>query len=703
MGEATRSVITSPRSVSCEAGVAGSFVYTVTVLVTRPLSRPVSRRTVTVPAPPTGTSCPETSPTVHPHEPLTFSIRNGASPAFSSRKACSTTVPRSTLPKSCVGAGTTSRGAPAAQAATASPSAAELSPRRYTPRDCPAPRTSRCNRRWWRRRWPSSASPSGLARCDGGGWGRRRVALLAVVDATVATRVPERERVAHGVGDVGVVRIADRHGRRRDDERERHEDVGGQRRELLAQALDRLWPHHGEHLDEGHVHGAAAGDGGAAGGDRWDQRAREHGRPAEAAAGGRKAVAHRHAEALEAARVGDRELQVDVIDQQRLDEQVVAQLQPAAARVAEGVVRVREGQRLLAEGIPEPGGEDAVGDRRAGVRDLARDLALGDRRPSLEPARRAKDQVVLEERRRGRRAQPEGDHRAQHRPCLHVPHDSPPRPSSHQRRLTISPGVSTTNRTRPIASTATNRIRPPVRFLSACMPSANASGAMSDGSAVGSPARVRTCSIRATVEASQHPSARETRAAATMPIATASPCRNCRYSVSASSAWPTVCPKLSTARPPRSSRSSAATTAALCRAQVATTRTSTSPFSASRSSRWASTSSNSVSSMITPYLITSASPATSSRRGSVRSTPTSATTNSGWWKTPIRFFPSAWFTPVLPPMPASTWASSVVGTCTSGSPRKSVPAAKPARSPTTPPPSATTGERRSIPASSRRS
>src|SRR5436305_1243423 len=54
--------------------------------------------------------------------------------------------------------------------------------------------------------------------------------------------------------------------------------------------------------------------------------------------------------------------------------------------------------------------------------------------------------------------------------------------------------------------------------------------------------------------------------------------------------------------------------------------------------------------------------------------------------------------PVLPPIAASTWARSVVGTCTSGRPRSSVAAAKPARSPTTPPPSATTGVRRAIPA-----
>ena len=45
--------------------------------------------------------------------------------------------------------------------------------------------------------------------------------------------------------------------------------------------------------------------------------------------------------------------------------------------------------------------------------------------------------------------------------------------------------------------------------------------------------------------------------------------------------------------------------------------------------------------------------------------------------------------PVLPPTEESTWASSVVGTCTKSTPRSSIAAAKPARSPTTPPPSAT--------------
>ena len=57
--------------------------------------------------------------------------------------------------------------------------------------------------------------------------------------------------------------------------------------------------------------------------------------------------------------------------------------------------------------------------------------------------------------------------------------------------------------------------------------------------------------------------------------------------------------------------------------------------------------------------------------------------------------------PVLPPTLESTWASRVVGICTKGRPRKVAAAAKPARSPTTPPPSAMTAVRRSTPRASR--
>ena len=46
--------------------------------------------------------------------------------------------------------------------------------------------------------------------------------------------------------------------------------------------------------------------------------------------------------------------------------------------------------------------------------------------------------------------------------------------------------------------------------------------------------------------------------------------------------------------------------------------------------------------------------------------------------------------PVLPPTEESTCASSVVGICTKRMPRRTMLAAKPARSPITPPPSAIT-------------
>ena len=57
---------------------------------------------------------------------------------------------------------------------------------------------------------------------------------------------------------------------------------------------------------------------------------------------------------------------------------------------------------------------------------------------------------------------------------------------------------------------------------------------------------------------------------------------------------------------------------------------------------------------------------------------------------PTRFLPSGRFTPVLPPMAASTMPRSVVGTCTTGTPRWYAAAANPATSVTSPPPTATT-------------
>src|SRR5919198_204850 len=52
--------------------------------------------------------------------------------------------------------------------------------------------------------------------------------------------------------------------------------------------------------------------------------------------------------------------------------------------------------------------------------------------------------------------------------------------------------------------------------------------------------------------------------------------------------------------------------------------------------------------------------------------------------------------PVLPPTDESTCASRLVGTWMKSRPRRTLAAAKPARSPTTPPPSATTRSPRSI-------
>ena len=53
--------------------------------------------------------------------------------------------------------------------------------------------------------------------------------------------------------------------------------------------------------------------------------------------------------------------------------------------------------------------------------------------------------------------------------------------------------------------------------------------------------------------------------------------------------------------------------------------------------------------------------------------------------------------PVLPPTDESTWASSVVGIWMKSTPRRRMAAAKPVRSPMTPPPKATIVSRRSMP------
>ena len=108
---------------------------------------------------------------------------------------------------------------------------------------------------------------------------------------------------------------------------------------------------------------------------------------------------------------------------------------------------------------------------------------------------------------------------------------------------------------------------------------------------------------------------------------------------------------------------------------------------------------NSAASTAMPVFTTSASPARRWRAGSVaqqsRGRPAPP---AGWWNAPDQVLARArGRSPVLPPTLLSTWASSVVGTPTQATPRSQVAAAKPARSPTTPPPSATTASSRSEP------
>jgi hypothetical protein len=69
------------------------------------------------------------------------------------------------------------------------------------------------------------------------------------------------------------------------------------------------------------------------------------------------------------------------------------------------------------------------------------------------------------------------------------------------------------------------------------------------------------------------------------------------------------------------------------------------------------------------FLIASARPARRWRPLIVRRKPTFAITPAGWWNAPIRFLATAWLTATFPPSAPSTWASSVVGRFTYGSPR----------------------------------
>ena len=118
---------------------------------------------------------------------------------------------------------------------------------------------------------------------------------------------------------------------------------------------------------------------------------------------------------------------------------------------------------------------------------------------------------------------------------------------------------------------------------------------------------------------------------------------------------------------------------------------------ARRAAALASRKSKKAGSSISAYLAISARPADRSRAGSVSSTPRSASTSTGWWNRPTMFLPARELIAVLPPTDESTWARSVVGTCTKRAPRLSKPAASPVRSPTTPPPKARIRSSRSAP------
>ena len=79
--------------------------------------------------------------------------------------------------------------------------------------------------------------------------------------------------------------------------------------------------------------------------------------------------------------------------------------------------------------------------------------------------------------------------------------------------------------------------------------------------------------------------------------------------------------------------------------------------------------SNNSASRITPYLTTSPSPAMYSRSGSVFSVSVSINTARGCKNAPTMFLASVRLIPTLPPTELSTWARSVVGTCTKRIPR----------------------------------
>ena len=190
---------------------------------------------------------------------------------------------------------------------------------------------------------------------------------------------------------------------------------------------------------------------------------------------------------------------------------------------------------------------------------------------------------------------------------------------------------------------------------------------------VGSCSAPRRPTTRSAVDGSRIPSATAVRQAATIPIATASPCRSSSEGM-VSIAWPKVWPRLSLARSPFS-KGSRDTTPAFTAAEAGTRRSIApgSPDASSMASRSSAVKPGSPA--ITACLAHSARPARSSRIGRVDSVSASATVILGCQKAPARFLPrpppgSSRLTPVLPPIAASTIARSVVGTCTRSTPRR---------------------------------
>ena len=116
--------------------------------------------------------------------------------------------------------------------------------------------------------------------------------------------------------------------------------------------------------------------------------------------------------------------------------------------------------------------------------------------------------------------------------------------------------------------------------------------------------------------------------AITVPADTASPCNQTPYPCSVSIAWPKVCPKFKVARSP-ASRSSAETTRAFAAQDCSMVFINASSSSAQIEAMCCSNQVKKGSSQIKPYLITSASPADSSRGAKVRKVAMSIMTACG--------------------------------------------------------------------------